>query len=148
MEAFELEPGAEATSFITLLNGDEALSAVDTDAKGMFRARLNEAETDLEFVLIVGRIRGVTAAHIHCAPFGESGAIGVTLFDDGPVDIRRGTLAAGSILAPDVGNGCGWTTLDDVLAALRSGDTYVNVHTETWPGGEIRGQIESVTALT
>ena len=149
MGSYELEPVIEATSFRALLTGDEAFSAVETDAKGRFKARLNEAETELEYVVLVSRIRGVTAAHIHCAPLnfrhllerhegcsmrstptwsrretrtrrcirrrrgtsGEAGAIGVTLFDGGPVDIRRGVLSAGIITAPDVGNGCGWTTL-------------------------------------
>ena len=141
--AFELEPAVdEATMFSAWLSCDEALFAVETDAIGRFRARLNDAGTELEYQVLVGRIRGVTAAHIHCAPFGEGGAVGVTLFDGGPVDIRNGVLAAGSIASPDVGNGCGWESFDDVLAGLRSGDTYVNVHTEVWPGGEIRGQIE------
>ena len=33
-------------------------------------------------------------------------------------------------------------TLDDVLAAMRSGGTYVNVHTANNKPGELRGQIE------
>jgi hypothetical protein len=62
-------------------------------------------------------------------------------------------LAKGEITAPDAGNSCGWVTLDDVVAAMRTGDTYVNVHTNDgidptntgpgdFPGGEIRGQIK------
>lgn len=31
--------------------------------------------------------------------------------------------------------------LEDIMAALESGDTYVNVHAQAHPGGEIRGQI-------
>jgi len=139
--SYELVPTVEATHFGARLNGHEEVPPVVTDAWGVFRARLDETGTELEYVLLVGKIRGVTAAHIHCAPFGEVGPIGVTLYEGGPVDIGRGTLASGAITGPDVGNWCGWTTLDDVLEGLRSGDTYVNVHTETWPGGEIRGQI-------
>jgi hypothetical protein len=40
----------------------------------------------------------------------------------------NGTLAEGTITAADSGNGCGWTDLASVLAAIESGDTYVNVH--------------------
>jgi len=31
----------------------------------------------------------------------------------------------------------------ELLEALRSDVTYVNVHSVQWPGGEIRGQIDS-----
>jgi hypothetical protein len=33
---------------------------------------------------------------------------------------------------------------DEVIAAMRAGVTYANVHTAQFPGGEVRGQIEEV----
>ncbi|HEX9864354.1 MAG TPA: CHRD domain-containing protein, partial [Acidimicrobiia bacterium] len=47
-----------------------------------------------------------------------------------------------SFKAPDEGNQCGWTSLNDVLTAMVTGNAYVNVHTPTYPTGEIRGQVE------
>jgi hypothetical protein len=38
--------------------------------------------------------------------------------------------------------GFGWTTLNDVVVAMATGNAYVNIHTNTYTGGEIRGQIE------
>ena len=32
------------------------------------------------------------------------------------------------------------TVLDEVLKAMISGNTYVNIHTDKFPDGEIRGQ--------
>ena len=29
----------------------------------------------------------------------------------------------------------------DLLRAMRSGVTYINVHSDAWPGGELRGQV-------
>ena len=29
----------------------------------------------------------------------------------------------------------------ELVAAIRAGHTYVNIHTTRWPGGEIRGQV-------
>ncbi len=31
---------------------------------------------------------------------------------------------------------------NEILAAMRVGSAYANVHTTKWPGGEIRAQIE------
>jgi CHRD domain len=101
----------------------------------------------------VANLDNVVAAHIHCGAVGVNGPVGVTLFTGAPAGGRvNGTLAEGTITAPDAGNGCGWTDLAAVLAAMGSGNTYVNVHTNDgippvntgpgdFPGGEIRGQI-------
>jgi hypothetical protein len=32
--------------------------------------------------------------------------------------------------------------MDELIQAIRSGTTYVNVHSSTWPTGEIRSQID------
>jgi hypothetical protein len=32
-------------------------------------------------------------------------------------------------------------SLDDLMALIQAGDTYVNVHTTQFTGGEIRGQM-------
>ena len=53
----------------------------------------------------------------------------------------NGTFAQGTITAPDPGNGCGWADFAAMIGAIKSGNTYVNVHTAANPAGEIRGQI-------
>lgn len=127
-------------NFRTHLSGDNEVPAVETNAQGQATFQLNEAGDALQFRLIVANIDDVVAAHIHCAPEGVNGPVGVTLFSGGPTS-TNGTLAAGTITEPDDGNGCGWETLADVVEAIRSGETYVNVHTTAHPAGEIRGQI-------
>lgn len=127
-------------NFRTHLSGDEEVEPVDTDAQGQAVFQVDRAGDALRFRLNVANIEDVVAAHIHCAPAGVNGPVGVTLFEGGPEDVD-GTLAAGEITAPDGGNGCGWMDLGDVVDAIRSGDTYVNVHTLANTGGEIRGQI-------
>jgi len=94
--AYELVPFVEAIRFNARLSGDEVPSVVETDAKGIFRARLNEAGTELEYVLLVGKIRGLTAAHIHCAPLGEVGAMRGWCDRRYPVRRRSGGYRSGS----------------------------------------------------
>ncbi len=125
------------------LSGAEEVPPINTSAEGEFSA---EVETGgLEFELEVEDIDNVVAAHIHCAPEDVNGPVGVTLFGGPAVSFDDdGTLAEGIITAPDLPNGCGWTDLNDILTALASGNTYVNVHTFPGiPSGEIRGQIDS-----
>jgi hypothetical protein len=143
---------AQPTTFRAVLSGGDEVPARDTSARGVAVFRLNAEGTELGFRLVVANIENVFAAHIHCGVAGVSGPIGVTLFMGAPGGGRRdAVLAAGSVTAPDPGNLCGWSDLDDVVAALESGDTYVNVHTNDgvappdtgagdFPGEEIRGQ--------
>lgn len=127
-------------NFRAHLSGENEVPPVDTDAQGQAIFQLDRTGTELRYKLIVANIDNVVAAHIHCAPVGQNGPVGVTLFSGGPTS-DPGVLAQGTITEPDPGNGCEWETLDEVLAAMRSGDTYVNVHTIQNLPGEIRGQI-------
>lgn len=141
-------------NFVAVLSGGDEVPARDTNARGVATFKLNADGTALDYTLIAANIENVVAAHIHCGPVGVSGPIGVTLLHAMPPGGGRsdGVLASGTITTPDAGNACGWVTLADVLTALRSGNTYVNVHTNDgvaptntgpgdFPGGEIRGQV-------
>lgn len=95
----------------------------------------------MSFKLNVANIEDVTGAHMHKAPEGENGPIVVFLFGDpftDPVTVN-GTLAEGTITETDVLDPM--EDLDDLLEAMRKGNTYVQVHTQANPPGEIRGQI-------
>ena len=149
-----LAPAARAgDNFVATLSGDQEVPARDTQARGVATFKLREGGTALGFKVNVANIDNVFAAHIHCGAVGVNGPVGVTLFMGSPAGgAVNGTLAAGTITAPDAGNGCGWADLAAVLAAMGSDATYVNVHTNDgveppnsgpgdFPGGEIRGQV-------
>ena len=149
-----LMPGAAAgENFVARLSGGQEVPARDTQARGVATFKLSADGTALTFKLNVANLDNVVAAHIHCGGVGVNGPVGVTLFMGAPGGGRvDGTLAEGTITAPDAGNLCGWADLAAVLAAMGSGNTYVNVHTNDgvdppntgpgdFPGGEIRGQV-------
>jgi CHRD domain len=149
-----LAPSALAgDNFVATLSGDQEVPARDTQARGVATFKLRQDGTALAFKVNVANIDNVFAAHIHCGAVGVNGPVGVTLFMGSPAGgAVNGTLAAGTITAPDAGNACGWADLAAVLAAMGSGATYVNVHTNDgvappdtgpgdFPGGEIRGQV-------
>ena len=129
--------------FRARLTGAEEVPPVATDARGVAEIEVDDTETELRFELRVRRIEDVVAAHIHCAPPGVNGPVGVTLFMGGPVT-PDGLLAEGVATEPDPGNACGWQDIADVYVAMLGGHAYVNVHTLAHPGGEIRGQVQAV----
>jgi hypothetical protein len=143
----------DSKNFVAQLSGADEVPSRDTLARGTAIFQLSDDGTVLNYRLIAANINNVFASHIHCAVAGVNGPIGVTLFMGTPGSGRfDGVLASGAIVAPNPGNACGWVTLDDVVAAMLSGDTYVNVHTNDgvdpantgpgdFPGGEIRGQV-------
>jgi hypothetical protein len=93
----------------------------------------------------------VTAAHLHCAPLGQSGQIIVPLMNTSSSSPQenQGTNSvtfSGSILASDIlpaAISCNPNikTTAQLVQAMREGEIYVNVHTVNFPMGEIRGQL-------
>ena len=125
------------------LSGQEEVPAVQTSAtgKGEFTVPANGT---MKYKVNVTGIMNASAAHIHMAKAGENGEIIADLLntptskdkDTAYGMIFRGNLSDSSLKGPMQGK-----TLDDLAAAMDSGDVYVNVHTAGHPDGEIRGQI-------
>jgi hypothetical protein len=131
------------STFHAILEGDEEVPPVDSDARGAAIFRTNNDGTELNYRLIVANIEDVTAAHIHLAPRGENGDIVAFLFDpEEPTEGRtNGVLAEGTITSDDLIGPLEGSTLSKLIDEMEAGNTYVNVHTVEHPSGEIRGQI-------
>jgi CHRD domain-containing protein len=148
-----------ATLFLAILSGKEEVPRRVTPARGLAKFEVNGDGT-IDFKLSVVNIENITAAHIHLGPPGVNGPIVAFLFGDAPPGggPLEGRIADGTLMQSDlipranVGfNG----TLPELLARMRAGGAYVNVHTNDgaappdtgpgdFPGGEIRGQIRPV----
>ena len=136
----------DATRFWAHASGDEEVPAVETRAQGQATFALSEDGETLHYRLIVANITDVMMSHIHQAPAGSNGAVVAWLYPSGPPPVlipgrTQGVLAEGEITADDLVGPLAGMGLDALLDALRSGNAYVNVHTEANPGGEVRGQI-------
>jgi glucose/arabinose dehydrogenase len=132
--------GGAVRRFKAHLSGVEEVPPVVTRAQGQATFAFDRDAGKMDFRLIVANIDDVIAAHVHCGTAGVNGAVGITLFSGGPTS-ANGVLAGGTATAPDAGNDCGWTSLNDARIAMRNSLAYVNVHTLAHPGGQIRGQI-------
>jgi hypothetical protein len=131
---------------MTHLTGDEEVPSNESKTQGMAILKLSEDGTELNYKLIVANIENVAQAHIHVAPVGENGPIVAWLYPSAaPAQLisgrSNGVLAEGTITDADLVGPLAGMTLEDLLDKMRSGNTYVNVHTSQLPGGEIRGQV-------
>ena len=114
--------GATGTSFVASLSGAEETPAVATTATGAGTFTLSADKKTLTYH-VTHNVAGATAAHIHLGDGGEAGAV---VFP----------------LTPFSADMTGTITLATADAAnLEQGKFYVNVHSPTHTGGEIRGQM-------
>ncbi len=139
----------------TKLSGYSEVPAVSSAASGRFKAKLDRQAGALTYELSYEGLEGpVRMAHIHIAQAGVNGGVMVWLcqttglFLD-PTGLAptcpasgtvRGVIQAANIL-PVPGQGVDAMGFDDLLAAMRANAAYVNVHSDRFPGGEIRGQL-------
>lgn len=115
--------------FSARLNGAQEVPAVVTDALGVASFTLNATRDTL---CIRGNFTGlsgpITGAHIHTGMPGVSGPVLIGL-----TDMVMGNTLMGQIT--------GSAVTPEIIAAHVRGELYLNVHTNMYPDGEIRGQI-------
>jgi hypothetical protein len=130
-------------SFSAKLSGGEAVPAVTTPATGKAEFKLSKDGKGLTYKLIVTDIENVTSAHIHLGKVGKEGPPLASLFA-GPKKEGRfsGVLAEGVLTEKSLMGSVSGKPLSELVKVIKSGSTYVNVHTDGYPGGELRGQIK------
>lgn len=111
-------------------------------------------------VTFSGLLGNTTASHIHCCSPPGSNAMVATqtpTFTGFPSGVMAGTysntfdLSSASTYNPAFITAHGGTVSQaqaDFVAGLLGGQTYFNIHTNLFPGGEIRGQLQVVPEPT
>jgi hypothetical protein len=116
--------------FTAALDGGQEVPPTPTPGLGAASLTIQANGTASIVVPFGGLVAPTTAAHIHEAPAGSNGPVVV------PLVAGIGQFAAT------------FTPTAAQLVQLRAGNWYVNVHTTTFPGGEIRGQLARATLPT
>lgn len=129
-------------SFKAELSGSKVAPSAKTKAEGEAQFQLGKDGNELIYKLLVTDIENVTAAHIHEGKYGKNGPPVANLFT-GPKKEGKfsGTLAEGTITAKDLYGSLKGKSVSHFIQMIEDGHMYVNVHTDKYPGGEIRGQI-------
>jgi hypothetical protein len=132
--------------------------AISTKASGKFVATIDDKNDTIHYTLRYDDLEGtVTQAHIHFGQRHTVGGIVVWLCQTAaapapanvsvatPMCPAPGTPVSGTITPAQVleavGQGIAQGEFEEVVAAIRAGRAYANVHSSLFPPGEIRGQI-------
>ncbi|MGH2737129.1 MAG: CHRD domain-containing protein [Actinomycetota bacterium] len=135
------------------LGGAEEVPAVSTEAAGEFVARFIDDST-IEFSLTYSGLEAApTQAHIHVGQPDVNGGISVWLCSNldsppTPAGVQAcpasgtvtETIEPGDVVGPGP-QGITAGEFDELVTMIRAGLAYANVHSTSFPTGEIRGQI-------
>ena len=131
------------------LTGYQENPDVSSTGTGSFSAMIDDDAQTITYELSYSALEGGNAlfAHIHFGKRAVNGGVSAFLCGGGDKPACPATegMVSGVIDAADVvgpaGQGIEAGSFAELVAAIRAGHTYVNVHTPRWPGGEIRAQI-------
>ena len=150
--ALGIATAAHAENVRIDLESYQEVPAISTPGTGQFSAEISD--TSITYELSYSGLQGaVTQVHIHFGQLSVNG--GITAFlcsnlGNGPVGTQACPAApatiTGTIEADDIGGGgaaqgIAANEFAEVVAAIRAKAAYVNVHTDLFPSGEIRGQL-------
>jgi hypothetical protein len=133
-------PSEDQQKFSAQLSGEQEVPPLQTNASGIAWFKSNR--DNLEFELNVTDLQGITMAHIHNGKQGEIGPPVIALYkSDSPTIRMNGKLATGNTTANMLEGPMAGKQIANLTTAMKNNETYVNVHTQQNPNGEIRGQI-------
>jgi hypothetical protein len=131
------------------LTGYQENPDISSTGTGSFEATIDDDAKTITYELSYSGLEGgnALAAHIHFGKRAVNGGVSAFLCSGGdkpacpaPSGTVTGVIDAADVIGPG-GQGIAAGEFDELVAAIRAGHTYVNVHTPTWPGGEIRAQL-------
>ena len=138
------------------LMGFQEVPVVSTEASATFEAVISPNGDAIDYEITYSGMQGtVTQSHMHVGQRRVNGGIVLWICGTTGTPGPAGTPTCTSPNGHFVGT---WTPenvqtvaaqqfapgeLDEVIAAIRAGVAYVNVHSNISPGGEIRGQIRA-----
>jgi hypothetical protein len=155
MSALSAVAQADPLVFTTTLSGANEVPGTGSAGTGSAVITINGhmMTVNITFSNLSGN---TTASHIHCCqPVGTNAQVATTTptFPGFPLGVQSGTylqtfdLTLASSYNPAFITAHGGTVTQaeaDLIAGMLAGQSYLNIHTNLFPGGEIRGQLAPV----
>lgn len=121
-----------AESFVGYFSGDQENPALDVPGTGLATVHYTANTNVLEVNVLVDGLTGpITGAHFHRGAVGENGPV-----VEGLTDFVTGVAIKVKLQASE-----------GYIEDLRAGNIYLNIHTDIYPSGEIRAQLNAVDGI-
>ena len=133
-------------NFRAHLTGEQEVPQRETLATGQAVFHLSKDGKELYYKLLVANLENIFQAHIHVAGKGVNGPVVTWLYPSAPPALlipgtTNGLLYEGVITDANLVGILAGSQVADLVDLMAANNTYVNVHTTLYPGGEIRGQV-------
>ena len=152
------QTGPASGGQLTRMESYFEVPSISSTGQGEFRTKIDENDETIAYTLTWENLEvGATQAHIHFGQRSVNGGISVFLCTNlgnaptppapatqlcpvGPSGTISGVITPAHVVGPTV-QGIEPGSFAELVAAMKEGFTYVNIHSARYPGGEIRGQI-------
>jgi CHRD domain-containing protein len=134
----------EGEIFSSNLSGKDEVPPTSSNAVGWAKFQTNDNGTQISYWLNITGLNKITGSHIHTAGPGKNGDVVATLSGQESTRDNNATLALrGNITKDNLEGPLKGKDISELESLMSDGNVYVNVHTEEFHDGAIRGQIAS-----
>jgi hypothetical protein len=151
-------------SYNTTLSGNQQVPPVKTNGIGTASFELLNDNKTVHYQINILDVPNITGIHIHQGKVGENGDVVVNIYNNSKENVilkenetkmsqiesssvkingnvQSSFLASGTITNSDLKGPLSGKNISDLINLIKSQNTYVNVHSQSHPDGEIRGEI-------
>lgn len=133
----------EGNIIITFLSGKEEVPPNDSNANAWAKFQSVNNGSQIAYWVSISGLNKITGAHLHDGIKGQNGDIVAVLSGNKSADTGgNATISlAGNITKDDLQGPLKGKEISDLISQMRNSSIYVNVHTDEFKDGVIRGQI-------
>jgi CHRD domain len=133
----------EGNIIITFLSGKDEVPPNDSNANAWAKFQSVNNDSQVAYWVSISGLQKITGAHLHEGIEGQNGDI-VAVLSEGKSAEDGGNASIsmnGNITKDDLQGPLKGKEVSDLISLMRNASIYVNVHTDEFKDGAIRGQI-------
>ena len=132
----------EDKMIITFLSGKDEVPPTESNASAWAKFQSVDNDSHLSYGVSIVGLKEITGAHIHKGSEGQNGDIVAVLSEAKSAEGGNETVSLkGNITKDGLQGPLEGKEVSDLVSLMRNGSAYVNVHTNEYKDGIIRGQI-------